>query len=194
MTRFQPCFNSLDAALHSFFKLLWLTWLEENEFGFHLEIAKKRIITKSISLIDESQSSLNLSNSSSSNSSLHSTNNNEVEFFEALYLTFRSDRVCDKDIVIKFLKTLLEKVLLHSKLFPLKSLKDIFTKYNTVLSSSAAAKRLCFLNKDALKQKRSGLTDQHFEMLFFLKDVRICVFFFCLVLLFSSPFRNVLQG
>ena len=150
MTRFQPCFNSLDAALHSFFKLFLLIWLEENEFGCDTEVTKKRIITKSVSLIDESQSRLNLSNSSNSNSSLHSTNNNEVEFFEALYSTRPSDRVCDKNIVIKFLKTLPEKVLMHSKRFPLKSLKDIFIKYNTVLPSSAAAERLCFLYKDTL--------------------------------------------
>ena len=43
MTRFQSCFNSLDAALHSFYKLFWLIWLEENEFGCDIEVTKKEL-------------------------------------------------------------------------------------------------------------------------------------------------------
>ena len=37
-------------------------------------------------------------------------------------------------------------------------------------ASSAAVERLFSMGKDILKPKRSGLSDEHFEMLAFLKD------------------------
>ena len=42
-------------------------------------------------------------------------------------------------------------------------------QYNTTLPSSAAVERLFSLDKDILKPKRCGLSDEHFEMLAFLK-------------------------
>ena len=48
-------------------------------------------------------------------------------------------------------------------------LKELFVEYNAAIPSSAAVERLFSLGKDVLKPKRSGLSDEHFEMLVFLK-------------------------
>ena len=40
-----------------------------------------------------------------------------------------------------------------------------FIDFNTAILSSAAIERLFSVGKDVLKPKRSGLTDQNFEML-----------------------------
>ena len=45
----------------------------------------------------------------------------------------------------------------------------MFIDSNTAILSSAAIERLFSVGKDVLKPRRSGLTDQHFEMLVFLK-------------------------
>ena len=45
----------------------------------------------------------------------------------------------------------------------------MFIDSNTAILSSAANERLFFVRKDVLKPNRSGLTDQTFEMLVFLK-------------------------
>ena len=45
----------------------------------------------------------------------------------------------------------------------------MFIHSKTTILSSAAIERLFSVGKDVLKPKRSGLTDQHFEMLVFLK-------------------------
>ena len=49
------------------------------------------------------------------------------------------------------------------------TIKDLFIKFNTPISSSAAVERLFSIGKDVLKPKRSRLTDKHFEMLLFLR-------------------------
>ena len=49
------------------------------------------------------------------------------------------------------------------------TLRELFVKYNTAIPSSAAVERLFSLGKDVLKPKRSGLSDEHFEMLVVLK-------------------------
>ena len=48
-------------------------------------------------------------------------------------------------------------------------LKKLFIQYNITLPSSAAVERLFSLSKDILKPKLCGLSDEHFEMLAFLK-------------------------
>ena len=53
--------------------------------------------------------------------------------------------------------------------FKSKILMNLFIQFNTALPSSAAVERLFSVGKDVLKPKRSGLTDEHFEMLVFLK-------------------------
>ena len=50
-----------------------------------------------------------------------------------------------------------------------KNLKNLFIKLNTPLPSSAAVERLFSLGKDILRPKRASLSDEHFEMMVFLK-------------------------
>ena len=48
-TRFQQCFDNFDLfklCTASTLQTFWLPSLEENEFGFDIEVAKKRIIMK----------------------------------------------------------------------------------------------------------------------------------------------------
>ena len=45
----------------------------------------------------------------------------------------------------------------------------MFIDSNTAILSSAAIEQLFSVGKEVLKPKRSGLTDQNFEMLVFLK-------------------------
>ena len=98
-TRFQQCFDNMELpysfALHQHFKLFWLTWLEENEFGFDLVVAKKEIKTKVVSLVDENETKPYLSKPSSSNSTLDSPNSNEAEFFETVYSIYLSEKECN---------------------------------------------------------------------------------------------------
>ena len=49
------------------------------------------------------------------------------------------------------------------------ALKNLFIRYNTALPSSATIERVFSVGKDILKPKRAGLSDDHFEMLIFLK-------------------------
>ena len=60
------------------------------------------------------------------------------------------------------------------------TLRELFVKYNTAIPSSAAVERLFSLGKDVLKP-RSGVSDEHFEMLvFFLNNcVLINLRFLC---------------
>ena len=54
------------------------------------------------------------------------------------------------------------------------ALKKLLVLYNTSLPSSAAVERFFSMGKNILKPKRSGLSDEHFEMLLaFLKDNEI---------------------
>ena len=60
------------------------------------------------------------------------------------------------------------------------TLRELFVKYKTAIASSAAVERLFSLGKDVLKPKRSGLSDEHFEMLVSLNNcVSINLRFLC---------------
>ena len=50
-----------------------------------------------------------------------------------------------------------------------KKKKNVFVKLNTPLLSSAAVERLFSLGKDVLGPKRASLSDEHFEIMVFLK-------------------------
>ena len=49
-------------------------------------------------------------------------------------------------------------------------MRKLFIKFNTPIPSSAAVERLFSLGKDILRPKRGKMTDEHFEMMLFLKD------------------------
>ena len=61
---------------------------------------------------------------------------------------------------------------LHSYIFGSNCLNDLFLKYNTAISSSAAIERFIFTGKDILKPKRNDLLelDDLSQMVLFLKD------------------------
>ena len=46
-------------------------------------------------------------------------------------------------------------------------------QYNTAIPSSAAVERMFSVGKDVLKRKRARLSDVHFEMLVFLKALKL---------------------
>ena len=122
-----------------------------------------RPIANVASLVDESESSPSLSIPSSSNSSLDSPNNNEAELLKHFNQTVIQKKNATKRLSSNFWKHSPVIDTSAQQTFPLKSLKNIFIKYNTVLPSSAAVEWLCFLGKDVLMPKCSSLTDQHFE-------------------------------
>jgi len=49
----------------------------------------------------------------------------------------------------------------------------MFISYNTDIPSSAAVERIFSIGKDILKSKRSGLSDEHFEMLVLPKGLHV---------------------
>ena len=79
---------------------------------------------------------------------------------------------------LRFLNTLREEHFKH------KILRELFIHSNTATSSSAAIEQLLSVGKDVLKPKRRGLTDQHFELLIYLK--RWFLTFFSLALFFRG--------
>ena len=72
-----------------------------------------------------------------------------------------------------FLKTFLQakphKGPLTVDAFLHKSFRDLFLHFNIQIPSSVAVKRMFSMGKDALKPKRSKMSDQHIKMLFFLR-------------------------
>jgi len=53
--------------------------------------------------------------------------------------------------------------------FPTKAFQNAFFRYNTPIPSSAAVERMFSMGKDILKPKRSKMSDEHFQMLVFLR-------------------------
>ena len=57
--------------------------------------------------------------------------------------------------------------------FAVDQVKQLFICYNTALPFSAEVERMFSTGKDILKPKRAGLSDEHFQMLTFLKGIKI---------------------
>ena len=53
---------------------------------------------------------------------------------------------------------------------PSKAFQQLFFEYNTALHSFAAVECMFSVGKDVLKPKRARLSDEHFEILVFLKN------------------------
>ncbi|KAG7157181.1 hypothetical protein Hamer_G010022 [Homarus americanus] len=63
----------------------------------------------------------------------------------------------------------LRKKFFDKDTFPNKPMRELFIKYNTPIPSSAAMERMFSMGKDVLRPKRSRMSDNHFEMLVFLR-------------------------
>ena len=69
-----------------------------------------------------------------------------------------------------FLEMPLTKSLPTKDTLSCKALHQLYLKYNTVLPTSAAVERMFSVGKESLKNKRACYSDEHFEILVFLKD------------------------
>ena len=142
----------LASAFNPQFKL---TWVQES--GKKEAISKKMVaILDSAAAADKSQEQLNRSGDD---------DNDFDNFFKELSQTGTTQANQNERIIFNFLQC---KVCPISKNMP-SELVPHFISYNTPIPSSAAVERLFSLGKDILKPKRAGLSDNHFEMLVFLK-------------------------
>ena len=154
-------FRGLVSATHPRYKLApSVDWLP----GVHAERLRYRTKEYLINIIKESEPE-----EFENNEAGHQieTNDLEDEFISTL-LEF-PDKKSGVNQTKQFLRE--SSPLKHFDLsaFSNDTIKDLFTKFNTPIPSSAAVERLFSTGKDVLKPKRSRLTDKHFKMLLFLR-------------------------
>ena len=164
--RFQPCVESTDcllsAAFHPHFKLSWIPLLPL--LGYE-DVSRVRIkIQQKMALVVNSKVETD-----THSTSCQSASSND-EFFGGALAEKPRQRNSSEKLLDDFLK---EKHESQSKeiatLLSSTTLRELLVKYNTAIPSSAAVERLFSLGKNVLKPKRSGLSNEHFEMLVFLK-------------------------
>ena len=151
----------LAAAIHPYFRLSWLSWLYNND-----EVA---------AVEKESQLEMRLINVVERQSRSHESSGEEVlvedpnnDFFGSLFESQKRRKTSVAKMVESYLRDPPNKDILAA-LYVCKNLKNVFIKLNTPLPSSAAVERLFSLGKDVLRPKRASLSDEHFEMMVFLK-------------------------
>jgi len=145
----------LAAAFHPHFKLAWLHPREED--------LKQTVKQKMISLLDM--------RALDENSSPSEEEFEKDDFFGSLYI-HKEKKSTSRDLVECFLHDKPQKKKLNDA-FPNSQFRDMFIRYNTAIPSSAAVERIFSIGKDIFKPKRSGLSDEHFEMLVFLKGLHV---------------------
>ena len=91
------------------------------------------------------------------------------DFFGSLFVSQKRRKTSVAKMVESYLRDPPNKDILAA-LSVCKNLKNVFIKLNTPLPSSAAVERLFSLGKDVLRPKRASLSDEHFEMMVFLKE------------------------
>ena len=177
--RFETLLNNTDnqlaSALHPSFKLAWLLFLVHAGIcnNDSIEMMRNQIKTKMEHLVRCRMNECNHSDSSynQSESPVKLINVGDDFFREIESNAEPQNQAPESHAVEQFLK---ETTAPHCERpsplhFKSKILMNLFIQYNTALPSSAAVERLFSVGKDVLKPKRSGLTDEHFEMLVFLK-------------------------
>ena len=158
----------LAAVLHSHFRLFWLRWLDYSE---HEDVEaifaqkQRRIKNKVITLLEKELEA----DETSSSSENEPHEDGKDDFFGSLFVDKRSRKRSATKIAASFLgetptKNILAIFATHEKL------KLLFVKCNTALPSSAAVKRFFSTGKYVLRPKRARLSDEHFNMLVFLKN------------------------
>ena len=106
--------------------------------------------------------------------SLSGESDNDVESVNAdeFFSCFFNQSTPKKDNAAKRIEEFLSAVpakKIDDNSFANAALKKLFVQYNTSLPLSAAVEKLFSISKGILKPKRSGLSDEYFEMLVFLK-------------------------
>ena len=147
------------AFIHNF-RLSWISWY----FNEPLEI-EARLKQKMIDILEKEGNVAEYFNSDTDNDHDETTSDT---FFGCLFSKQKQRNSSVADRVNKFLSANPTKIV-DLKAFSDEGLKKYFLRYNTGLLSSAAVERLFSIRKDILKPKHCGLTDEHFEMLTFLK-------------------------
>ena len=167
-TRFSAQFDDVDcllaSAFHPHFKLVWVNCLDDAEYD------KQGIIRNTkcnmASLLESRVADEKTSSGDTSGGGLSAAD----DFFSSIY---NEEKKSNKSMV-KLLNTFHEEhpkpeVAISKESFPNTHFQEMFIKYNTAIPSSAGVERLFSLGKDVLKPKEAGLSDEHFEMLVFLK-------------------------
>lgn len=144
--------NMLASAFHPQFKLSWLNDGEKTE----------RVKDRMVRLINEKEKYHDEHSSSE--------DTGENDFFAGLRKRSTSRENAGKKQVNAYLEMPITKELPTPQTFPSRAFLELFIKYNTGIPSSAAVERMFSIGKDILKPKRARLSDDHFEMLVFLKD------------------------
>ena len=143
----------LASAFHPKFKLSWYRGDDLNS---------KRIVDEMTILVNEKLFiEKDLSNSSSG------SEDNPETFFNNLRTSSNTNE--GAQLFNNYLDGPLSTTLPCPSVFACKPLVELIIRYNTPIPSGAAVERMFSLRKDILKPKRSSLSDDHFEILVFLK-------------------------
>lgn len=159
---FDDEYYLLAASFHPQFRLSWLPWYFDEPTEVHDRMKRKMIELLESSANDVSEATM------SSDTDNDFDGDTSDTFFASLFSQSKRRTSSHADRVQEFLSSAAPKQI-DANSFVDEKLKQLFIKYNTAVPSSAAVERLFSVGKDILKPKRCGLTDEHFEMLAFLK-------------------------
>ena len=171
--RFQKVLSNSDYAiatsLHPQFRLSMMTIEDENdEDSFVYKGMQQTGKAKVVNLLREKLEAQEQQDVSDEGSDMDE-NEHSDELFDFLFKG--SNETC-RDSAVKIFERFVDQKpqrQICSSSFQNDALKHLFIRYNTALPSSAAVERVFSVGKDILKPKRAGLSDDHFEVLIFLK-------------------------
>ena len=149
----------MAACLHPEFKMTWIS--DENR---KKEI--KSFIVDEIRSLNEADQS-RLGHESSSDNEEISDANKPKNFFNDFRRSRKRNR-SGNDEATELVNRFFDVDTGSIESLP-QGLQNLFRKLNTPIPSSAAVERLFSLGKEVLKPKQSDLTDDHLEMLVFLR-------------------------
>jgi len=165
--RFSAQFEDLDcilaSAFHPHFKLVWVECLDDLKYDTS-EITRKQEVLWLLFWKTKMQIW------TVSAVPVMVMTQLQMTFFSSLYRKSEKERKSASKLVQDFLdENPKRKIEICKESFPTIQFQQLFIKFNTPIPSSAAVERLFSLVKVVLKPKRAGLSDEHFEMLVFLK-------------------------
>ena len=171
--RFQKVLSNSDYAittsLHPQFRLSMMTIEDENdEDSFVYKGMQQTVKAKVVNLLREKLEAQEQQDVSDGGSDMDENEHSDILFD---FLFKGSNDTC-RDSAVKIFERFVDQKpqrQICSSNFQNNALKNLFIRYNTALPSSAAVERVFSVGKDILKPKRAGLSEDHFEMLIFLK-------------------------